>query len=270
MQTASRARGVSSVEYMIILGLVALVSLVAYAQFGKETQDLAGREGECVRTFQCADGTPSGGMPSGKGVANDPPPSKGDPTQNAIERGREITGGKTWQSASRAEQDAYVKYVQGLDEATARAVFEDNAKRRGQEVDQGVVDAVVNVAKNSKVKVNVDVFGMRGEVSAGLGGFDYTGKTVPVTLLGGSAFGMKGELQAEAGFGTDGGGAIALTAKGSIPGFEAGVELGADEKGARVKPYAQVGRDVSIARLALLGLGIGASFEVGSAFELPR
>jgi hypothetical protein len=281
-------RGVSTIEYMIIVGVVALLSMAAYAAFGKDAQGLADREGECVRTFQCSDGS-SGGMPSGNGVANDPPPGQNngggatppgggttpaaaskDPTQAAIDHAREIVGGGTWQSASRAQQEEYVKYVRSLDEATAKAVFDENATRRGQEVDQSVWDGLTNVVMNSKVKVNVDIFGMRGEVAAGLSGIDFTGKTVPVTLAGASLLGVKGEILGEAGFSTDGGGVVAITARGRLAVLEAKVKVTANDTGANVKPSVQIGRNIPIASAGALGLAIGANFEIGAPMELPH
>jgi Flp pilus assembly pilin Flp len=58
-------RGASAVEYIITLGLIALVSVAAFAMFGQDLNKLAEREGECVRTFQCGAGAPSSFAGSG-------------------------------------------------------------------------------------------------------------------------------------------------------------------------------------------------------------
>lgn len=51
-----RARGASMVEYMIILGVVALSALTAFTAFGKDAQGLAQKEGACVESMSCSGG----------------------------------------------------------------------------------------------------------------------------------------------------------------------------------------------------------------------
>ena len=66
LRLPSRARGASLVEYLLVVGLVALAALGAYSQFGASAQSLSGREAECVRTFSCGPGTdyPSAALPT--------------------------------------------------------------------------------------------------------------------------------------------------------------------------------------------------------------
>jgi hypothetical protein len=66
------------VEYMILLGVVALAALAGYSVFGTEMHGVAGREAECVRTFSCGNVASQGAMPSGNGIASGP--SGGTPT----------------------------------------------------------------------------------------------------------------------------------------------------------------------------------------------
>ncbi len=70
------------VEYMIVLGAVALGALAALLQFGQCALGLGVREGDCVRTFQCGPGTP---FPEGGGTpgASDTPGASGTPGASA-------------------------------------------------------------------------------------------------------------------------------------------------------------------------------------------
>ena len=49
----ARVRGASLVEYMIVLGAIALCAAGAFSLFGGDVRSLLGWEGDCVRTFQC-------------------------------------------------------------------------------------------------------------------------------------------------------------------------------------------------------------------------
>lgn len=83
-------RGGSLVEYMIILGVVALAALGAYQIFGESTQGLAQREGSCVRTFQCGEGSPfpESGAPATDGAPASPgssaPPGSAAPPSGRV------------------------------------------------------------------------------------------------------------------------------------------------------------------------------------------
>jgi|GEM_PF-6341587 len=90
-----RARGASNLEYAIVLGVVALSGIAAFEAFGKEARDLAEREGECVRTFTCGEGSPfpeSGGSGAPAGGGGPPPGSNGAPAGKPKGGGGFITG----------------------------------------------------------------------------------------------------------------------------------------------------------------------------------
>jgi len=62
------ARGASLVEYLIVVGAIALAAMAGFIGFGDQVRGLIGRESECVRTFQCEGGTypTSEGSPPGQ------------------------------------------------------------------------------------------------------------------------------------------------------------------------------------------------------------
>lgn len=100
-------RGASLVEYMIILGVVALAALGAFQLFGESAQGLARREGDCVRTFQCGEGSPfpEGGIPaSGSNTPGNggPPPPGGAPAD-----GKVVTGPYARPTATGGEAGLY-------------------------------------------------------------------------------------------------------------------------------------------------------------------
>lgn len=77
------ARGGTFVEYLSLVGVVALCSLGAFTSFGTDVQDLATREGNCVHSLNCtgsASGTGGlggGGGAGGSGGAGSPGGSGG-------------------------------------------------------------------------------------------------------------------------------------------------------------------------------------------------
>jgi hypothetical protein len=59
------------VEYIIIVGVVALAAIIAFSAFAKEEQALSARQGQCVQGMQCGEGSsfPSSNLGSGGGGA---------------------------------------------------------------------------------------------------------------------------------------------------------------------------------------------------------
>jgi hypothetical protein len=49
-------RGASALEYVIVLGLIALLASAAFAIFGGKVRGLSDQEAECVETFECSGG----------------------------------------------------------------------------------------------------------------------------------------------------------------------------------------------------------------------
>ena len=97
MRSTSRihARGASMVEYMIILGVVALASLTAFNAFGTDARALAAKEGACVQSFACNGGPGYDGLAAG----SDRPPTGDAPPPGNVGDARLGPSG-AWADAS--------------------------------------------------------------------------------------------------------------------------------------------------------------------------
>jgi Flp pilus assembly pilin Flp len=60
----SDTRGASLVEYMVVVGLVALVALGGFRAFGAAALDKVNAQADCVATFSCGPGEASGAEPA--------------------------------------------------------------------------------------------------------------------------------------------------------------------------------------------------------------
>ncbi|MBK6694699.1 MAG: hypothetical protein IPG50_21185 [Myxococcales bacterium] len=179
------------------------------------------------------------------------------PTEDAVRRAYELTGGHLPQNAS-GEQVAQLRtYLKSLDADTRQAVTQAFDARRGAEVDQALSEA----AKDVSIKGNVDIGPVRfeGSLQPAEGKFGYAVKAVPVTLASASVGGLRFDLRVDGGASSSTGATYNVIGAAQAGPIKAGGQFTASEAGASLKPFVQANGDVPLASFGWAGFAAGVS-----------
>ncbi len=182
-----RARGANLVEYLILLGAIALFSLVAVVAFSKALAKKLDEEGKCVASFDCGGGGGGGALP---GVGSDasgsqvPPAAPPPPAASPSDPGR-----RTWEATAAQSKDGDQKFFTVKSEVTGTRA----------EVTASAADMTY---KGKAGELNAKLF--TGKVSGDWGGAKVEGAmieaTAKTTVLGASVEAKGAHMAGEAGF----------------------------------------------------------------------
>jgi len=85
-------RGANLVEYLVIVGLIALVAMAGFRAFGRSVDDKATAQAACVESFSCSgNGNGTNGNATGDDIG-----SRSDQINRAVDQGDGDDGGGFW------------------------------------------------------------------------------------------------------------------------------------------------------------------------------